>query len=337
MTKSKRLNLCIPDPHQKPHLRALHLIFASMSHHPSSIIVLKSWFEFHSRKCKKRDAQQLRGCSWTLRGTLHQSVPISWLAMKDCKLIVLRQFRAICSWSSRMGERGWRHLSMQQRHRDFLWSGVQGLSGNDQWVDSRTLLKSLWGSHVKLYSLLEDPAMHVELWSCVCSNKWATDPAKIVKFSKKKNMIPAVADKYLNQIVDVEMPQGLKQYLELELFPCVQQKVGKVRGCHSKQHNNSCKKKASIMLSTRNDYITMGMNNLMWWPTENKFILQIGTYHRCIMEYQPDNLEKEVIKTLDNFVECCLVCNWPRKLTCQYALLSCWTGRLWLISVICDS
>ena len=40
-------------------------------------------------------------------------------------------------------------------------------------------------------------------------------------------MIPAVADKYLHQIVDVEMPQGLKQYLELELFPCVQQKVGK--------------------------------------------------------------------------------------------------------------
>ena len=31
------------------------------------------------------------------------------------------------------------------------------------------------------------------------------------------------------------------------------------------------------------------------------------------------------------------LCNWPRELTCQYAHVSHWTGRLWLISVICDS
>ena len=32
-----------------------------------------------------------------------------------------------------------------------------------------------------------------------------------------------------------------------------------------------------------------------------------------------------------------LACNRPRELTCQYALVSHRTGRLWLISVICDS
>jgi hypothetical protein len=43
----------------------------------------------------------------------------------------------------------------------------------------------------------------------------------------QKQMIPLEAKKYLCSIVDEEMPQGLKWYLEVELFPWIQLKVGK--------------------------------------------------------------------------------------------------------------
>lgn len=40
-------------------------------------------------------------------------------------------------------------------------------------------------------------------------------------------MIPSEAEKYLHSIVDEEIPQGLKQYLEVELFLWIQLKVRK--------------------------------------------------------------------------------------------------------------
>jgi hypothetical protein len=95
-----------------------------------------------------------------------------------------------------------------------------------QWIALRTLPESKRGQHVKTFSLLEDPAIRAELRSYVRSNKWVIDPAKLVDFSQKK-MIPAAADKYLRKLVDNEMPRGLKQYMEVELFPRVQLKVGK--------------------------------------------------------------------------------------------------------------
>jgi hypothetical protein len=52
------------------------------------------------------------------------------------------------------------------------------------------------------------------------------NPAKVVGFSQQ-NMIPAAADKYLQKLVDDKMPRGLKQYIEVELFPRIKQKVGK--------------------------------------------------------------------------------------------------------------
>ena len=73
---------------------------------------------------------------------------------------------------------------------------------------------------------LEDPAIRAELRFFVCSNKWAMNPAKVVGFSQQK-MIPAATEKYLQKLVDDEMPCGLKQYIEVELFLRIKQKVGK--------------------------------------------------------------------------------------------------------------
>ena len=52
------------------------------------------------------------------------------------------------------------------------------------------------------------------------------DPAKLVEFSQQK-MVPAAAKKYLEKIITDEMPRGLKRYMEVELFPWIQLKVGK--------------------------------------------------------------------------------------------------------------
>jgi hypothetical protein len=52
------------------------------------------------------------------------------------------------------------------------------------------------------------------------------NPQKLAEFSKSQ-LIPAEAEKYLCQIVEKEMPRGLKRYMEVELFPRIQPKVGK--------------------------------------------------------------------------------------------------------------
>ena len=94
------------------------------------------------------------------------------------------------------------------------------------WVNKRELPLSVRGHHTKSFSLLSDPAIRAELRSYVRSNKWAMDPAKLVEFSEQK-MIPAAAKQYVEKIVNDEMPRGLKQYMEVELFPRIQLKVGK--------------------------------------------------------------------------------------------------------------
>jgi hypothetical protein len=82
------------------------------------------------------------------------------------------------------------------------------------------------GMHGKVYSLLDDPAIKAELWVFVRSKKWAMSPAKLQEFSQGK-MIPHAADPNLCHLVNEEMPRGLKQYMELELFLQIQMKVVK--------------------------------------------------------------------------------------------------------------
>ena len=44
------------------------------------------------------------------------------------------------------------------------------------------------------------------------------DLKKLAEFSKD-NMVTPAAEKYLRQVVESEMPCGLKKYLDIELFP----------------------------------------------------------------------------------------------------------------------
>ena len=52
------------------------------------------------------------------------------------------------------------------------------------------------------------------------------NPKKLTQFTKNQ-LLPAAADQYLKQIVHKEIPTGLKQYMELELFPRIHLHVGR--------------------------------------------------------------------------------------------------------------
>ncbi len=106
------------------------------------------------------------------------------------------------------------------------WGGRQVRRWVRSWLDNRVLPKSDRGCHVKVRSLLEDPAVKAELRTYVHSNKWAVNPMKLREFANQ-TMLPAEAAKYCQTICDKEIPRGLKKYLELELFPRIHMKVGK--------------------------------------------------------------------------------------------------------------
>ena len=107
-----------------------------------------------------------------------------------------------------------------------VWGGRQVRSWTRRWVTNRTLPVSLMGCHAKVYSLLDDPDIAAELRAYIRSNKWAMNPQKLADFSKNR-LIPDEAAKYVHDLIDHEMPHGLKQYMELELFPHIHLKVGK--------------------------------------------------------------------------------------------------------------
>ena len=88
------------------------------------------------------------------------------------------------------------------------------------------LPESNQGHHEKVFTLLSDPAVCVELKSYIWSNKWAINLAKLAVFIQDE-LIPTEAERYVHQIVNREKPAGLKKYMEVELFPCIYLKVGK--------------------------------------------------------------------------------------------------------------
>ena len=104
------------------------------------------------------------------------------------------------------------------------WGGRQVHSWANLWIKDRKLPESRRGRHIKVFSLLEDPNISAKLRSYVRSNKWAIDPAKLADFSAKK-MVPKTAEAYGTNLMKKEIPVGLKQYLELELFPQIHMKV----------------------------------------------------------------------------------------------------------------
>ena len=106
------------------------------------------------------------------------------------------------------------------------WGGWMVRQWVHIWIKSRELPISEQGCHKKVFTLLDNLAVQTELRSYIQTNKWSTNPQKLPDFTKNK-LLPDEAKKYLHNIVETEMPAGLKRYLELELFPCIHMKVSK--------------------------------------------------------------------------------------------------------------
>jgi len=106
------------------------------------------------------------------------------------------------------------------------WGGRQIRGWTRTWISQRALPSSLTGHHAKVFSLLDDPEIAMELRTYMRSNKWAMDAPRLADFSKNR-LVPAEAEKYLRSVVQDEMPRGLKRYMELALFPRIHLKVGK--------------------------------------------------------------------------------------------------------------
>ncbi|KAG1763413.1 hypothetical protein EDD22DRAFT_979392 [Suillus occidentalis] len=86
-----------------------------------------------------------------------------------------------------------------------------------------------WGGrqlrcHMKVATLLAIPSITTELCAYLRSNKWSMNPEKLAKFTNNE-MITKEADLYLKNVINDEMPNALKRYIESELFPRIQLKM----------------------------------------------------------------------------------------------------------------
>jgi hypothetical protein len=128
------------------------------------------------------------------------------------------------------------------------------------------------------------------------------DPAKLSEYVKTMS-IPAAAEKYVRNLVDEEMPRGLKKYLELELFPRIQYRaVGKgvtletARQFLHKEGFRFTEHKKSLYYDghERPDVVEY---------RQNVFLPAMEKHREQLVEYTVGNVEAELVKKPANYVE----------------------------------
>jgi hypothetical protein len=212
-------------------------------------------------------------------------------AIQSCLQMVVRNKRNLIVASQQAAE--------SQNFAE-TWGGQQVRSWVRAWITSRSLPISQRGHHVKTHTLLSDPTICAELRSYVRSNKWSMDPAKLAEFTQNK-LIPDAAERFVHQVVNVEMPNGLKRYLELELFPRVALKVGKGislrtarRWLHCEGFKYTAHKKALYYDGhERADVIKF---------RQEVFLPLMAEYRARLVEYKVGDVDTEVSKEATNYV-----------------------------------
>ncbi|KAJ6483107.1 hypothetical protein C8R45DRAFT_931736 [Mycena sanguinolenta] len=179
------------------------------------------------------------------------------------------------------------------------WGGRNVRSWTRRWIKERELPVSRRGAHGKVYSLLDEPGIKAELRAYVRSNKWAMDPIKLADFTAGK-LIPEAAKKYALDAVRNEMPQGLKKYMETDLFPRLQLKAGKGISLSTARrwlHNEGFqyighKKDVYFDGHDRPDVVAY---------QQKEFLPQMAIHARQLVQYIVGDVEKELVKTPDNY------------------------------------
>ncbi|KAJ7692283.1 hypothetical protein B0H17DRAFT_851995, partial [Mycena rosella] len=195
------------------------------------------------------------------------------------------------------------------------WGGRLARAWVRHWLRPRTLPVSRRGKHGKVFSLLDDPAICTELCSFVRSNKWAMDPNKLAEFSKN-NLVSSAASKYLKHVVNIEMPKGLKKYMDLELFPRLHLKPGRgislptaIRWLHRESFRYTEHKKALYYDGhDRPDVVDY---------RQTKFLPQMEEYRRRLVEYTVGDVDVQMQKPRGNYIERELVLGAHDEMTAQ--------------------
>lgn len=175
-----------------------------------------------------------------------------------------------------------------------VWGGQQVWCWVHNWINKCDLPQPEHGCHIKVRTLLEDPSIRAELWTYVCSNKWAVNPTKLQEFTNQ-TMLPDEAAKYCQQICDKEMPSGLKKYMEVELFPHICMKVGKgiaISTAHWWLHAEGCK----YTLHKKAIYYNGHDRADVVADWQEHFLLAMTEYHERLVEYKMGNPMVEVQK-----------------------------------------
>jgi len=184
-----------------------------------------------------------------------------------------------------------------------------------KWVNSHELPVLFQGCHGKKFSLYDNLAIQDELQSFVCSNKWAVNPEKLVEFSKAK-MVPTAAVHYLEHNTNFEIPEGLKKYMELKLFPCIQLKSSKgislAAACRLLRWEGFQfqKYKKSLYYDGHEQPDVVA-------DCQQHFLPEMEKYEEYIVEYIIGDVEHKLWKMPNNFVERQLVLCAHDKMTAQ--------------------
>jgi hypothetical protein len=117
------------------------------------------------------------------------------------------------------------------------------------------------------------------------------DPQKLSDFTKNK-LLSDEAKKYLHHIIKTEMPTGLKKYLELELFPCIQVKVSKgvsLQTTHCWLHKEGFK----YMAHKKGLYFDGHECEDIIEYCQNVFLPLMQEYAKCLVFFEVGSVEKE--------------------------------------------
>ncbi|KAJ7811753.1 hypothetical protein B0H13DRAFT_2383716 [Mycena leptocephala] len=145
----------------------------------------------------------------------------------------------------------------------------------------------------KVFSLLDDPAIKAELRTFVRSNKWAMDPVKLISEAAKK---------YVEDVVRDEMPRGLKKYMESEFLPRLRLKAGKGI-CLTTAWRWLHKAGFQFIAHKKNVYFDGHDRPDVVAYQQNEFLAKMAIHARRLVQYVVGDVEKELIRTPDNFFE----------------------------------
>ena len=168
------------------------------------------------------------------------------------------------------------HLVVQKGHKKFEASEMLALTAGFAARTGSWLIR-LWaidwmvyhelpildrGQHIKVKSLLKDPSICAEMWTYLCSHKWATNLKKFANFTEQK--LSQLKQKYMPSISLTKKCLMASRNI-LRLSCSCRFKWRSERAFQLVQLTNGWNVKASITQNTKKHCISMGTNALMWF------------------------------------------------------------------------